>query len=189
VKRILLLDNYDSFTYNLYDYLLQLGVQCEVIRNDALTQADFPTLDFDAAVLSPGPKRPEQAGVLMDFIHFFHQIKPMLGVCLGHQALGLYFGAHLEKSTVPMHGKTSVIEHNGHALFYQIPRQHNVMRYHSLLLTSLEGTPLIPLAFSDNGELMALAHRSLPLLGVQYHPESVLTEYGLDLLRNWLQTF
>jgi anthranilate synthase/aminodeoxychorismate synthase-like glutamine amidotransferase len=188
VKQILLLDNYDSFTYNLYDYLLQLGVNCTVVRNDEIAPADFPTLQFDAALLSPGPKRPEDAGILMDFIHYFHKDKPMLGVCLGHQALGQYFGARLVKSEIPMHGKTSEIEHNGHSLYSDLPKRHTVMRYHSLLLTDLEGTPLRAIAFADTGEMMAMQHRHLPLVGVQYHPESILTEYGLDLMRNWVHS-
>ncbi|MBK8555272.1 MAG: aminodeoxychorismate/anthranilate synthase component II [Lewinellaceae bacterium] len=181
--KILLLDNYDSFTYNLYDYLLQAGAQCQVLRNDAT----LPGPDrFDAIVLSPGPKRPEDAGQLMDIVARYHQIKPMLGICLGHQAIGTYFGAKLVRARVPVHGKTSLIRHENHLLFQHTPPFFEVMRYHSLLLQDLEHTGLMPLASTEDGELMAFTHTKLPLYGMQFHPESVLTEYGLTLLQNWL---
>jgi len=185
--RVLLLDNYDSFTYNLYDYVLQTGATCEVFRNDALQIADFPHLDFDALLLSPGPKRPADAGCLMSAIDFFHQKKPILGICLGHQALGEYFGAPLQRAELPMHGKTSVIRHNGSALFAGLPAEFEVMRYHSLLLSTLNGTPLRTTAWSPIEEIMALEHPDLPLWGVQFHPESVLSQHGLDLIHNWLK--
>lgn len=186
--KILLLDNYDSFTYNLYDYLLQTGVECEVLRNDALSLAGFEQLDFQAIVFSPGPKRPADAGMMPTLIEHLHDRMPMLGICLGHQALGEFFGAKLVKAKIPMHGKTTEIRHNGHPLFEGIPERFTVMRYHSLLLESLDGTPLECLAKTDEGEIMALAHRTLPLLGVQFHPESILTEHGLQLLKNWIKT-
>lgn len=186
-KHVLLLDNYDSFTYNLYDYVLQTGATCDVVRNDALTTADFPALVFDALLLSPGPKRPVDAGCLMGIIEYFHQKKPILGVCLGHQALGEFFGAPLIRAVLPMHGKTSVIRNDGSALFEGLPTEFEVMRYHSLLLASLEGTPLRPTAWSPAGEIMALEHPNLPLWGVQFHPESVLSMHGLALMQNWLE--
>ena len=184
--KVLLLDNYDSFTYNLYDYLLQTGAECTVLRNDALSLSAFERLDFEAIVFSPGPKRPADAGLLLPLIERFYQRVPMLGICLGHQAIGEFFGAKLVKAKVPMHGKTTDIGHNGHSLFQGIPTPFTVMRYHSLLLESLDDTPLECLATTGDGEIMALAHRTLPLLGVQFHPESVLTEYGLPLLKNWV---
>lgn len=184
---ILLLDNYDSFTYNLQDYLLQAGAQCRVMRNDACSLAAFERLDFDALVLSPGPERPAAAGLLMPLLGKVFDKKPVLGICLGHQALGELFGARLVKAHLPMHGKTSLITHTGHPLFQQIPRQFAVMRYHSLLLESLDGTPLQAIAHTEAGEIMALAHAELPLLGVQFHPESILTEWGLQLLKNWVE--
>lgn len=185
--KVLLLDNYDSFTYNLYDYLLQTGVECVVYRNDALPLSGFENIDFQAIVLSPGPKRPADAGLLLPLIERYADQKPILGICLGHQAIGEHFGAHLVKARLPMHGKTSVIGHFGHPLFEGIPEQFRVMRYHSLLLESLENTPLRSIAASAESEVMALEHTTLPLLGVQFHPESILSEYGLQLLKNWVK--
>jgi anthranilate synthase/aminodeoxychorismate synthase-like glutamine amidotransferase len=186
MRHVLLIDNYDSFAYNLYDYLLQAGVRCTVLRNDAFELDDLKSLDFQGIVLSPGPKRPHDAGLLMPLVAHYHDKVPMLGVCLGHQALGLYFGAELVKARLPMHGKTSRLHHTGHALFEGIPSPSTVMRYHSLLLPSLDGTCLLSIAHSEEGEIMALAHPTLPLFGVQYHPESILTEHGHTLLRNFL---
>ena len=184
--KILLLDNYDSFTYNLYDYLLQTGVECRVLRNDALPLAAFESLAFDAIVFSPGPRRPVDAGLMLPLIEQFHRRVPMLGICLGHQAIGEFFGAKLIKAKVPMHGKTTVIRHSDHPLFKDIPVEFTVMRYHSLLLESLGDTPLRCLATTTDGEIMALEHQFLPLTGVQFHPESILTECGLQLLKNWV---
>lgn len=181
------MDNYDSFTYNLYDYLLQAGAKCQVLRNDTLPIEAFESLDFEAIVLSPGPKRPTDAGLMMSLIEHWHQRVPMLGICLGHQAIGEFFGAKLVKAHLPMHGKTSEVSLRAeHLLFANLPRRFSVMRYHSLLLESLHNTPLEVLAATDSGEIMALAHHTLPLTGVQFHPESVLTEHGLRLIRNWV---
>lgn len=185
--RVLLLDNYDSFTYNLYDYLLQTGVECVVHRNDVFPLSGFENIDFQAIVLSPGPKRPADAGLLLPLIQRYYQAVPILGICLGHQAIGEHFGARLIKARLPMHGKTSVIRHDAHPIFEGIPEHFEVMRYHSLLLDSLENTPLRSIAASAESEIMALEHPELPLLGLQFHPESVLTEYGLQLLKNWVK--
>jgi len=187
--RILLLDNYDSFTYNLHHYLLQAGAECQVLRNDALPLDAFESLDFEAIVFSPGPKRPADAGMMMPLIERWHQRVPMLGICLGHQAIGEFFGAKLVKARLPMHGKTSEVSLRAeHPLFADLPRRFSVMRYHSLLLESLHDTPLDVLATTEAGEIMAFAHCTLPLVGVQFHPESVLTEHGLRLVRNWVDT-
>jgi anthranilate synthase/aminodeoxychorismate synthase-like glutamine amidotransferase len=184
--RILLLDNYDSFTYNLFDYLQQTGHACWVVRNDAISIDELENADFQAIVLSPGPKRPEEAGIMPALIAHFYRSKPMLGVCLGMQALGMFFGAKLVKAHVPMHGKTSLITHTLHPIFEDIPPQFEVMRYHSLVLESLEGTDLQAIASTEAGELMALQHSSLPLVGVQFHPESILTQYGMNMIQNWV---
>ena len=183
---LLLIDNFDSFTYNLYDYLLQLGARCEVRRNNVLTVAEIEALRPDGIVLSPGPQTPEQAGCLMEVIDRFHREVPLLGICLGHQGIGQYFGARLSKADLPMHGKTSRLVHREHPLFSCLSTSFSVMRYHSLVLHELGSTELEPIAESEQGEIMAIAHRRFPAWGVQFHPESILTEHGHALLRNWL---
>lgn len=183
---VLLLDNYDSFTYNLRDYLCQAGAKCAVVRNDAPDLLSFSPDDFDAVVLSPGPGRPEEAGLMPDLLAAWHRDLPVLGVCLGHQAIGLFFGASVVRAPLPMHGKTSVVQHNGHRMFAGVPRRFQVMRYHSLRVVGWENTPLRPLAWADDGVLMAMAHRHLPIASVQFHPESALTEFGLRLIQNWV---
>lgn len=185
--KVLLIDNYDSFTYNLRDYLLQLGVFCEVIRNDAVSFEELKQQHFDAVVFSPGPQTPLEAGFLMEAVAWYIGRCPVLGVCLGHQAIGMHFGARLVRAQAPVHGKTSMIQHNGHELFSGIPSNFEVMRYHSLILEHLEGTPLMPIAYTIDAELMAFAHQNLPVAGVQFHPESILTPNGMDILRNWLK--
>ena len=184
----MVIDNYDSFTYILVDYLRQLGADCRVFRNDAISLRDAVAFPCHGIVLSPGPKAPEDAGILMDLIAARHATTPLLGICLGHQAIGEYFGALLRRADEPRHGKTSTIEVTDHPLWIGLPRRFNVMRYHSLLLDNLTNTDLLPLAYSDAGELMALAHHTYPCWGVQFHPESILTEHGLAMLRNWLMT-
>ncbi|MEM7102113.1 MAG: aminodeoxychorismate/anthranilate synthase component II [Bacteroidota bacterium] len=186
--RILLIDNYDSFTYNLSDYFQQIGVEVTVYRNDELKLEEFINLYPDAIVLSPGPGRPADAGLLMPLIAHFHNKLPMLGICLGHQALGEFFGATLVKASIPVHGKTSLITRKEHPVYKGLPETFNVMRYHSLILESLDGTGLIPVAYTMENELMAMYHSKYPLFGIQYHPESILTDYGKDCLANWVST-
>lgn len=186
--KILIIDNYDSFTYNLYDYFLQLGTACTVVRNDEWTKEQFQSFDFDGLVLSPGPKKPKDAGLLMWVIEYFHDKKPILGICLGHQGIGEFFGATLIKARLPIHGKTSSIQHDQSFLFQELPSSFKVMRYHSLIITDTEKTKLVPTSFTQEKEIMSFQHQSLPITGVQFHPESILTEHGLALLDNWLKT-
>lgn len=183
---LLLLDNYDSFTYNLYDYLNQLGATCTVIRNDKTSIVELEKCHFDGIVLSPGPKRPQDAGILMDLIHHFYDKMPILGICLGMQAIGEYFGAKLVHASIPIHGKTSMVEHTQQELFYGISQPTQVMRYHSLLLENLPNC-LEPAAWTAKKNLMALKHKTYPIWGLQFHPESILTLEGLAILENWLE--
>jgi len=179
-----LIDNYDSFTFILQHYLLQTGNECVVYRNDEISLAELINLNPSRLVISPGPDTPLQAGITMSVIDHFHQRIPILGVCLGHQALGMYFGGRLAH-VHPMHGKTSPVKHQGHLLFTGIPSPFTVMRYHSLAIDELNHTQLSAIAYADDGTIMALAHHQYPCLGVQFHPESIGTEYGLQLIENW----
>ncbi|WP_114782212.1 anthranilate synthase component II [Botryobacter ruber] len=181
---LLLLDNFDSFTYNLVDYFAQAGVEPHVVRNDVQLE-ELKKLPVKAIVLSPGPGAPQQAGCLMEVIQEYHEQVPMLGICLGHQALGAFFGAKLEKGLRPMHGKVSEITCLPDPVFSGLPEKMNVVRYHSLVL---QHTPpaIIPLAHTSEGELMAFRHKDLPLYALQFHPEAALTTYGLRMLCNWL---
>jgi len=180
-----LIDNYDSFTWILQHYLLQTGNECLVFRNDEITVNELEQLSPDRLIISPGPETPLQAGITMQAIERFCDRIPILGVCLGHQALGMHFGAVLKHAGYPMHGKVSAITHRQHPLFNNIPTTCNVMRYHSLVIDRLGGTGLDCIAETEDGTVMAAAHTHLPCVGVQFHPESVGTEYGLKLLQNW----
>lgn len=182
---ILLLDNFDSFTYNLVDFFHQLGAECKVIRNDvALHEIIQET--YEAVVLSPGPETPARSGNLMQVIDHYKERLPILGICLGHQALGQYFGASLQKANQPMHGKICRILCEEDYLFQGINPSFNVVLYHSLILKELPAATLSPIAQTDVGEFMALKHVHLPIRGIQFHPEAYLTENGLIILQNWL---
>ena len=184
---VLLFDNYDSFTYNLYDYILQLGVPCTVIRNDDFTLEEIQLMPFDKLVISPGPGVPKDAGLCLELIDFYHDKLPILGICLGYQAIGEYFGAKLTHASLPMHGKTSQIDLDSSAkLFQHIESPTHVMRYHSLILDDIPSELKIT-GKSAVGEVMAIEHHVLPLHGVQFHPESILTPEGLKMLANFLQ--
>ena len=183
---ILLIDNYDSFTHMLRDYILQCGFSCRVLRNDELSVDAIEPDSFTAAVLSPGPKTPAEAGITNAFIAKYHSSKPLLGICLGHQALGQFFGMELSKAQQPMHGKTSEIKLSPHPMFAGIPQQVQVMRYHSLVVLPNTQTDMQVIAVTDDNEVMAIAHPTLPIAGLQFHPESVLTPDGLMMIRNWL---
>ncbi len=182
---ILLVDNFDSFTYNLVDYFEQIGEQCHIVRND-ISPESLKALDFTSVVLSPGPGNPNQAGFLMEYIQYFEFKLPILGICLGHQALAQHYGATIEKAIKPMHGKlSSVYKTQVHPLFLNIPERWDVVRYHSLVVNNYKDTPIIPLAITTEQELMIFAHKQLPICGIQYHPEAVLTEFGIEILGNW----
>lgn len=183
----LLIDSFDSFTHMLADYIRQCGVACDVIRNNEAILLDTNYINtYDALVLSPGPQTPHHAGHLMEVINRYHQTKPILGICLGHQAIGTYFGANLHQAIVPMHGKVTTITHNSNLMFCGIPTQFNVTRYHSLILSDI-GEPLQVIAQTAQNDCMALSHKYLPIYGVQFHPESCLTEHGLTLIKNFVQ--
>lgn len=188
--RLLLLDNFDSFTYTLVDYLKQAGADCVVHRNSTPLNR-LTDQAYDAVVLSPGPGTPSEAGCLMDVVHQYHNRLPILGVCLGQQAIGQYFGATLVKSPKPMHGKVSTIRvDTTDPLFRGIPEQIRVTRYHSLTLTDLPPELITTALCVSDGpdEVMAIRHQTWPVWGVQFHPEAVLTESGLALLRNFIRT-
>ncbi len=185
MKKVLLVDNFDSFTYNLQHQIEMAGAACQVMRNNdpRLLRGDWQA---DAVVLSPGPCTPPEAGELMPFIEKYHQKLPMLGVCLGHQALGMFFGARLARAPRPMHGKTSVLQTVQDAWMQTAGSAPVVMRYHSLVLEELPHN-LLPLAWAEDGCLMAFKHKSLPLYAVQFHPESVGSHTGQQLVTAFLQ--
>ena len=185
--KLLVIDNFDSFTYNLVQYFGQLGVEQEVCRNDALTPQEAIELGADALVVSPGPCDPDQAGGSLAIIDAFAGEKPVFGVCLGHQCVGQHFGGKVVRADRLMHGKTSPIKHQGEGLFEGLPEGFAATRYHSLILDR----PSLPeclkiTAETEEGEIMAVQHRDLPVWGVQFHPESLATEDGLRILQNFL---
>ncbi len=184
---ILLIDNYDSFTFNLVHFLGDLGASCDVRRNDALSAEEAMALKPEAIVLSPGPCAPEQAGICLDLIALAAGRVPLLGVCLGHQAIGQAFGAVVERAPSPMHGKLSEVVHEGSDVFAGLPSPFQATRYHSLVVreasmpAALEAT-----AHTRDGVVMGLRHRDLPIFGVQFHPESIASEHGHEILANFL---
>ena len=186
---VFVLDNYDSFTYNLVQYLGELGADVVVKRNDEVTVADIVALKPERIVLSPGPGRPEDAGVMMDLIKELGQTTPIFGVCLGHQAIGAAFGGSVVRAAAPMHGKTSTIEHNSRGVFTGIAAPFDASRYHSLVVAQddLPEQLEVTARTSGDGVIMGLRHRTLPIHGVQFHPESILTSEGRRILRNFLE--
>ncbi|HIJ96152.1 MAG TPA: aminodeoxychorismate/anthranilate synthase component II [Desulfuromonadales bacterium] len=185
---LLMIDNYDSFTYNIVQYFGQLGEDVQVHRNDKLTLAEIEALRPERIVISPGPCSPEEAGISVAAIKHFAGSIPILGVCLGHQSIGAAFGGKVVRSATLMHGKTSPIHHNGTDLFTNLPNPFQATRYHSLIVDR----PTLPdcltvTAWVENEEIMGMKHRELPIWGVQFHPESILTEGGMNLLQNFLE--
>jgi anthranilate synthase component 2 len=185
---ILVIDNYDSFTYNLVQYFGELGADLEIVRNDELTVEEIAAKRFEKIVISPGPCTPAEAGVSVDVIKMLAADVPILGVCLGHQSIGAALGGNVIRASVLMHGKTSRITHTGEGVFSGIPSPIEVTRYHSLIIER-ETLPecLTITAETDDGVIMAVKHRSWPLQGVQFHPEAVLTEHGMQMIQNFLE--
>jgi para-aminobenzoate synthetase component II len=185
--RILVIDNYDSFVFNLVQYLGQLGAECEVRRNDEISVADVAGFGADGILLSPGPGEPQQAGIMLDVIRECAGQVPMFGVCLGHQAIGAAFGATVTRAPELLHGKTSSVLHSGDGVLAGLPDPFTATRYHSLAVVP-ETLPaeIEVTGRTESGVVMAMRHRTLPIEGVQFHPESVLTEGGHTMLANWL---
>jgi anthranilate synthase/aminodeoxychorismate synthase-like glutamine amidotransferase len=183
---VLVIDNYDSFTYNLVQYLGELGEDVRVYRNDQITLDEIAALKPDHIVISPGPGDPEDGGISNEVIRAFGPTTPVLGVCLGHQCIGHVFGGVVSRAPRLMHGKTSSVYHNGLGLFNGIPSPFTATRYHSLIVEEALPETLAVTAFTRDGEVMGLQHRDYPVVGVQFHPESILTEHGKRILQNFL---
>ena len=186
---LLLIDNYDSFTYNLYQYLCELGTEIEVRRNDRVTLDEIEAMEPDFIVISPGPCTPNEAGISCHVIERFGPRIPILGVCLGHQAIGQVYGGRIVRAPEPMHGKTSLIHHQGQGVFHDLPAPFEANRYHSLIVERASLPHELEItAETDDDLIMGLRHRVYPVEGVQFHPESILTPAGKNLLRNFLSS-
>jgi para-aminobenzoate synthetase component 2 len=183
--RVLVIDNYDSFTFNLVQYLGQLGADPVVVRNDDLKPADALEQGFDRLLISPGPGRPEDAGYSIEYIRTFGPTVPTLGVCLGHQAIAVAFGGTVDLAPEPRHGKVSPITHDGRGIFRDIPNPFEATRYHSLATVELPDELQVS-AHSEDGVVQGIRHREFPITGVQFHPESIMTKSGMNLLANFL---
>ena len=185
--RVTLIDNYDSFTFNLVHFLGELGAEVKVWRNDELSVADAMGQNADAIVLSPGPCTPNEAGICLELVREASETTPILGVCLGHQAIGQVYGGDVVRAPLPMHGKVSRVAHNARGLFRGINGPFQATRYHSLVIERRNAPEALEItAESDDGLIMAVAHRGLPVHGVQFHPESIASEHGRTILRNFL---
>ena len=185
---ILLIDNYDSFTYNLYQYLAELGAEVFVVRNDKISLEEIEKMKPEKIVISPGPCTPDKAGISNDVVKHFRQTTPMLGVCLGHQCVGNSYGGIVGNAGEIMHGKTSPVHHDGKGVFRGLPNPFNAVRYHSLAIFR-ENLPqeLEVTAWTENGLIMGVRHKEHPVEGIQFHPESIMTENGKELLSNFLK--
>ena len=187
---LLMIDNYDSFTFNLVQYFGELGQEVRTVRNDEIDVAGMAALAPQRIVFSPGPCTPAEAGVCVEAIRHFAGKVPLLGVCLGHQSMGAALGGRIVRAGVPMHGKTSRIRHDDQGVFASLPQDFTVVRYHSLVIErATMPADLLVTATSEDGEIMGVRHRGLPLEGVQFHPESILSEHGHAMLRNFLDAY
>jgi len=185
---ILMIDNYDSFTFNLVQYLGEFGEEIKVYRNDKITVEEIKKLDPDHIVISPGPCTPNEAGISLELIQQLGGEKPILGVCLGHQSIGQVYGGKVIRAENLMHGKTSMIYHDGRTIFENIPSPFTATRYHSLIVEKESLPECFEIsAWTDQGEIMGLRHKELPVEGVQFHPESILTQYGKKMLNNFIE--
>lgn len=186
---MILIDNYDSFTYNIVQYLEELGVEPKIFENDKVTIDELKSLDFDSIIISPGAGNPDTAGISMAVIQEFYKTKKILGICLGHQCIAKFFGANIVKSQNPTHGKTSkIFVCENSKLFKNLPKNFDVTRYHSLEVEKSSMPPSLKItAETQDGTIMALEHNTLPIYGVQFHPEAILTQYGHELLRNFIE--
>ena len=183
---MILIDNYDSFTYNVVQYLKELGISPQIFENDKVTIEELKQIKFDKIIISPGAGNPDTAGISMNVIKEFYKTKKILGICLGHQCIAQFFGSKIIKSETPTHGKTSkIIVDNNSTLFKNLPKEFNVTRYHSLIVQDLPKDLKLTAKTNDN-IIMAFEHKNLPLYGVQFHPEAILTEYGYELLENFI---
>lgn len=184
---MILIDNYDSFTYNIVEYFKILGQDIKVFKNDEITINDLKQMDFKAIILSPGPSNPDNAGITKDIISNFYKVKPILGVCLGFQAIAQSFGADIIESGTPTHGKTSKIFYvPQEALFKGIKQGFTATRYHSLIVDNIK-PPIIPIAHTEDNTLMAIKIENYPVYGVQFHPEAILTKQGIDIFKNFIE--
>jgi len=187
-SKLLMIDNYDSFTYNIVQYFGELGAEIEVFRNDEISVADIAARSPDLLVVSPGPCSPAEAGISVAAIEYFAGKLPILGVCLGHQSIGAAFGGNIIRAQQLMHGKTSVITTTQEGVFANLPEQFVVNRYHSLAIEKSSCPKALAVtAWTDDGEIMGVRHKELPIQGVQFHPESILTEHGHAMLKNFLE--
>jgi len=184
---LLMIDNYDSFTYNIVQYLGELGEDVRTVRNDEITLKDIEAMAPDRICISPGPKAPKDAGISLDILREFKGKLPILGVCLGHQAIGEAFGGNVIRAKQVMHGKTSLIAHTGEGVFKDLPSPFTVIRYHSLAIERASLPDCLEVtAWTDDGEIMGVRHKEYDIEGVQFHPESILSEYGHALFKNFL---
>ncbi|MFD1850850.1 anthranilate synthase component II [Oceanobacillus bengalensis] len=188
---ILLIDNYDSFTYNLYQYFSEENIEVKVVRNDKISLPKIENLKPEAIVISPGPKLPAHAGICIKLIQSFYQSIPILGICLGHQSIAVALGGKLKQAKTIMHGKTSTISHDGSELFQALPYNPEVMRYHSYVIDKdfLPNELEVTSTANDDGEIMAIRHKRYPVYGVQFHPESIGTQAGKHIIQNFIKEF
>lgn len=186
---ILLIDNYDSFTYNLYHQIARFGIEVQVVRNDAITVEEIRELDPNAIVISPGPGEPKDAGIIIEMIQKLYKEYPILGICLGHQAIGEAFGATISRAKNIIHGKTSVLDYEKRGLFHSFQEDIEVMRYHSLIIEpkTLPEEFVVTATSKDDGEIMAIQHKTYPLYGLQFHPESIGTKTGDTMIEAFIR--